>query len=300
MKGTFNDDQWVEIFRMTKATFEILCDNLRPSFPDQARFVREPLQLDHRVVIAVYWIASSAEYRTIANLFGVGKSTVRKCIHDVCTAMAENILDKYVKFPADDDLQHVIDPWGFPNCAGAVDGTHIPIIAPESAHGDYVNREGWYSIMLHAVCDHKMNVGWPGRVHDARVFRNSELYYKGETNDMIPQKTKKLVCPGKEIAMPIVLLGDAAYPLKIWLLKPYTNRAILTAAQRVFNYWLSRARMTIESTFWCLKGRLRCFQKRLDVPVNFASTVVTACAIMHKVIEWRQRCGHFVADDNLK
>ena len=62
-------------------------------------------------------MASSAEYRTIANLFGVGKSTVHKCIHDVCTAMAENILDKYVKFPADDDLQHVIDgfdnAWGF-------------------------------------------------------------------------------------------------------------------------------------------------------------------------------------------
>ena len=43
----------------------------------------------------------------IANLFGVGKSTVHKCIHDVCTAMAENILDKHVKFPADDDLQLV-------------------------------------------------------------------------------------------------------------------------------------------------------------------------------------------------
>ena len=55
---------------MTKATFEILCDDLRPSFPDQARSVLEPLQLDHRVTIAVYWMASSAEYRTIANLFG--------------------------------------------------------------------------------------------------------------------------------------------------------------------------------------------------------------------------------------
>ena len=133
---------------MTKATFEILCDDLRPSFPDLARSVREPLQLDHRFAIAVYWMASSSEYRTIANLFGVGKSTVHKCIHDVCTAMAENILDKYVKFPADDDLQHVIDgfdnTWGFPYCAGAVDGTHIPIIAPESAHDDYVNRRGWY------------------------------------------------------------------------------------------------------------------------------------------------------------
>ena len=158
MNRTFSDDQWMENFRMTKATFEILCDNLRSSFPDLARSVREPIQLDHRVAIAVYWMASSSEYRTIANLFGVGKTTVHKCIHDVCTAMAENILDKYVKFPADDDLQHVIDgfdnTWGFPYCAGAVDGTHIPIIAPESAHGDYVNRKGRYSIILQAVCDH--------------------------------------------------------------------------------------------------------------------------------------------------
>ena len=125
MKGTLSDDQWMENFRMTKANFEILCDDLRPSFPDHARFVQEPLQLDHRVAIAVYWMASSAEYRTIANLFGVGKSTVHKCIHDVCTAMAEDILDKYVKFPAGNDLQHVIDGFdntcGFPNCAGAVD-----------------------------------------------------------------------------------------------------------------------------------------------------------------------------------
>ena len=54
MKGTFSNDQWMENFRMTKATFEILCDDLRPSFPDQARSVREPLQLDHRVAIDVY------------------------------------------------------------------------------------------------------------------------------------------------------------------------------------------------------------------------------------------------------
>ena len=63
---------------MTKAIFAVLCDDLRPSFPDKARSVREPLQQNHRVAIAVYWMASSAEYRTIANLFGVGKSTVHK------------------------------------------------------------------------------------------------------------------------------------------------------------------------------------------------------------------------------
>ena len=166
------------------------------------------------------------------------------------------------------------------------------IIAPESAHGNYVNRKGWYSTILQAVCDHNniitnMNVGWPGRVYDARVFGNSELYYKGETNDLFQQKMKKLVCPGKEIAMPIVLLGGAAHPLITWLLKPYTNCANLTAAQRAVNYRFSRARMTIESTFGRLKGRWRCLQKRLDVSVDFDSTLVTACAIMYNLCEKR-------------
>lgn len=84
----------------------------------------------------MYWLASSAKHRTIANLFGVGTST---------TANAENLLEKYAKYPADDDLQHVIDgfgrTWGFPNCAGNVDGTHVPIIAPKSADSDYLNRK---------------------------------------------------------------------------------------------------------------------------------------------------------------
>ena len=41
--------------------------------------------------------------------------------------------------------------------------------------------------------------------------------------------------------------------------------------------------MTIESTFGRLKGSFGCLQKRLEVSVYFARTVVTACAIMHNL-----------------
>lgn len=88
----------------------------------------------------------------------------------------------YSKFPQGDDLKNVIDgfenKWGFPSCAGAIDGTHVPIVAPQENHTDYFNRKGWYSIVLQAVvddnyCFRDVYIGWPGSVHDARILRNS-------------------------------------------------------------------------------------------------------------------------------
>ncbi|XP_046544977.1 protein ANTAGONIST OF LIKE HETEROCHROMATIN PROTEIN 1-like [Haliotis rubra] len=189
-----------------------------------------------------------------------------------------------------DALKDVIrgyeERWGFPNCVGSIDGSHIPIIAPNFSHGDYLNRKGFYSLILQGVCDHNqmftnINIGWPGRVHDARVFVNSDIYFLGDDGSLLPNWSKNI----GNTQMPLVLLGDAAYPLKSWLLKPYTGRANLTPAQSTFNYRLSRARMTIENAFGRLKGRWRCLQKRMDVDVEFACTVITCCVVLHNICE---------------
>lgn len=70
---------------------------------------------------------------------------------------------------------------GFPGIIGAIDGCYIPCKQPpENAH-DYYNRKEFHSIILQAVCNHKgvfidCHIDMPGRMHDARVFRNSPLY----------------------------------------------------------------------------------------------------------------------------
>ena len=50
--------------------------------------------------------------------------------------------------------------------------------------------------------------GFPGSLHDARVFRESPLFVDAERN-------RALLFPGNSH-----LIGDAAYPLKPWILTP--------------------------------------------------------------------------------
>ena len=89
--------------------------------------------------------------------------------------------------------------------------------------------------MLQALVDHQYRffnvyVGWPGSVHDARILSNSEVYQKGESGTLVPSHIRTL----DGIPVPVVILGDPAYPLLPWLLKPYQG-VDLSDKQKKFN-----------------------------------------------------------------
>ena len=97
-------------------------------------------------------MSSTAEYRTIANLFGVSKSFVCLCVKDVCKAITKKLGKDFLTVPKGDDLSEAMriykEKWGFPACAGAIDGTHIPIQAPLENRTDYINRKSYHSIVI--------------------------------------------------------------------------------------------------------------------------------------------------------
>ena len=72
------------------------------------------------------------------------------------------LLPKYILLPSDESLIEIIDgferKFEFPNCGGAIDGTHIPVIAPQQHHPDYYNRKGHYSIVAQVMSDHEYKV----------------------------------------------------------------------------------------------------------------------------------------------
>ena len=90
------------------------------------------------MAITLYYLSGTAELRTIANLFGVSKPFVCNCVKDVCEAVIKKMRSQFLFMPKGDDLKEVIDiyhsKWGFPMCAGATDGTHIPIVSPSDNH----------------------------------------------------------------------------------------------------------------------------------------------------------------------
>ena len=103
----FTDREWLRNFRMKRASFELLCRELQPALPNLVGTNGcKPIPLEKRVAIAIWRLATPCEFRTIGYLFGVGRSTACKIVHEVCAAIITVIYPQYVKWPTGRSLHN--------------------------------------------------------------------------------------------------------------------------------------------------------------------------------------------------
>ncbi len=157
----WTDREWIRNFRMKKASFQMLCQLLEPALPQrEVTNAKKPVPLEKRVTICIWRLATPCEYRTIGHLFGVARSTACMITHEVVAAIIAVVYPQYVKWPNGNELLDVVRGFeyhrGMPQCAGAIDGTHIHVTPPEEQQANYLNRKGFHSIVLQAVCDYRL------------------------------------------------------------------------------------------------------------------------------------------------
>ncbi|XP_033976317.1 protein ANTAGONIST OF LIKE HETEROCHROMATIN PROTEIN 1-like [Trematomus bernacchii] len=287
---TYTNVQWIKDFRMSKCSFQLLCMRLEATLGRRNTNYRECVPVPKKIAIALWKLATNSEYRTISHLFGVGRSTVCCCVQEFCSAVVTLLLPEFMPWPNSEKLEEMAlyfeGRWGVLQCVGAVDGSHIPILRPEEYHNEYFNRKGWHSVILQGVVDGKglfwsVFVGLPGSMHDSRVFSLSSLVSCVDRGGLLPHVTKNI--GGHDVGY--YILGDSAYPLQRWLMKPFQGR--LTPQQHVYNRKTSRARVVVENAFGRLKGRWRCLMKRNDCNMDNIKIQVAACCVLHNLCERR-------------
>jgi len=165
---------------------------------------------------------------------------------------------------------------GIKGIVGAIDRTYIPIKAPSINPDVYINRKCFHAITLQVICDNKMSIldsfaGYPSRVSDIRIFRNSPIY-EDVTNH-----------PNNYFDENQFIIGDKAYPVLQWCILPYIERRNVTERQKHFNTCHAKSRQVVERCFALLFGRFRRL-KYLDMNrTDFIAPTIIAACVLHNI-----------------
>ena len=90
-------------------------------------------------------------------------------------------------------------------------------------------------------------IGANGSCAEHRIFEEGGLPEALKINSINIPPPEPL--PSDEQPITYSVIGDDAFPLRPWLLKPYPSCGF-SREQRILNYRLSRARQVVENAFW--------------------------------------------------
>ncbi|XP_056166898.1 disease resistance protein L6-like isoform X2 [Syzygium oleosum] len=281
----FPEKEFWRNFRMSKATFDFICNELDAAVTENS-MLREAIPVRQRVAVCVWRLATGEPLHLVSNKFGLGMSTCHKLIREVCSAIRKVLMPKFLQWPDEHRLAAIKDEFeaasGIPLVCGAMYTTHVPIIAPKISVASYLNRQHTernkkttYSITVQGVVDPRgvfldVCIGWPGSMTDDQVLEKSALYQRA----------------GRGLLKDVWVVGNPGHPLMDWVLVPYTHQNI-TWTQHGFNQKLAEVQGVAREAFARLKGRWACLQKPTEVKLQDLPVVLGACCVLHNICEAR-------------
>lgn len=249
--------------------------------------------------MSYYFFVISARYLAAGDLqislsfsYRISPAAVNGIIMSTCKELWKVLAPVVMALPTKEDwlkiAQDFDNMWHFPNCIGALDGKHVVIQAPNNSGSLFFNYKGTFSIVLMALVDANykfimVDVGGYGKASDGGVFGRSAMGAKFEAQELDIPEPRPLQQHGEPL--PFVVVGDEAFPLKRYLLRPYPkNTSTLPRSHAIYNYRLSRARRVVENAFGILVQRFRVLYGRLQVTPKNADIIVLTCIALHNLL----------------
>ncbi|XP_029340937.1 putative nuclease HARBI1 [Acyrthosiphon pisum] len=234
-----------------------------------------------KFLVTVHFYAQGSYQRGLDgnSILNISQPSVSRSISSVTNAINQRLLRRWVKFPMTaverqkGREKFEAAPQPFESTLGAIDCTHINILAPVVHEGAYVNHHGNHSLNVQAIVDSDLkilniNARYPGARNDSYIWSTSAVrrgmefhYNNGERRTW--------------------LIGDAGYPLEPWLMTPLPH---YQEGTREFEYTknLCKARNVVERFFGVFK-RCLSYQRVLMYAPDKAGRIVNACATLHNM-----------------
>lgn len=114
---------------------------------------------------------------SVPNHFKVGKSSIGTAVVQVFQATNTAIYPRMVAVTQIPEIIVGFQKIGFPNCAGTINRTHIPILCPPKGASEFLNRKCYYLLVRQGLVNQRdwfMNTGHTGKVHDISMLRRGE------------------------------------------------------------------------------------------------------------------------------
>ena len=292
----YTPDMFYDILRMRRRTFDMLVQDLRPYIQGQHTHWRQPIGVEKKVVVTLFKLMHGVSIPLVADRAVLGKYTVHEILRQVCTAIS-NSFGHLLAWPVGRRIMRTAAGFQakqcFPNCIGAIDGSHIYVAAPSNTIvvADHRNRNKSFSILLQGVVDSRyyftsINTRPPGSLHDNAHFKNTELYRKVEEGIMGGFHDDPLAWPSG-LPFPPYIVVDRGYPLLSWCITPFKKGPMclpLTREEAWFNRKHSSTRMSVERGFGILKARFKEICTKSSLKLDFLPTVVHCCCVLHNIL----------------
>jgi hypothetical protein len=153
----FQEDRWVQCFRMTKRAVFSLAEMLRPEIQRRDTRYRLAIPALVRVCCTLFKLAQGCSIFICYEFFAVGKSFVSKMLRDTVCVVNDTLRHKLSWLSGQQLLEcqlHFRDLYGMPGLVGAIDGMHVVISKPQCGSEDYYYfKSGGYSLNCQVVVD---------------------------------------------------------------------------------------------------------------------------------------------------
>lgn len=293
---SLTDDRFIDLFRVNKHITHFLFDELVPLMQPSSRSTKIPCEL--RILAALRFYATGNYQRGVGQEFclAMSQQVLSRCISEVSLLIQDHFHEEWISFPGEQQMARnkiqFFEKCGMPGVIGAIDCTHIAIIAPPDEEHNYINRKGYHSKNVQLICDQDLlifnvNANFPGSCHDSFIWRQSLIKHQLQNDYSNGQRNTWL-------------LGDSGYPQEPWLMTPVQG-ALPHTPQKLYNDSHTLGRNCIERVNGVLKGRFRCLlgERKLRYRPQKVGIIVNACCILHNMcVKWRVPVDENLVIDN--